>query len=220
MNRETIHRATIREVTVEVASGLELLVHEHADVDEVLAAAAGGAAVDPYAAILWPTALAVARELVGRVGAGVRVVDAGAGTGLCALTAARLGATSLALDHDVGALERIRGAAAAQGLEVATARFELFGPDPLPAADVVVFADVLYEVALARAVAGRVAEAVNRGARVVVGDPGRVGRPEFERELSRLGVNASFRDVEVRLPGERRASVVGVAWIPGEPQHV
>ena len=45
-------------------------------------------------------------------------------------------------------------------------------------------------------------------------------RPEFERELSRLGVNASFRDVEVRLPGERRASVVGVAWIPGEPQHV
>lgn len=213
-----MERATIREVAVEVADGLEVVIHERADVDDVLAAAAEGEEVDPYSAILWPTALAAARELVGRVRPGDRVVDAGAGTGLCALTAARLGATSLALDHDVGALERIRSAAAAQGLEVAAARFDLFGPEPLPAANVVVFADLFYETTLAQAVARRVAEAVGQGAHVLVGDPGRVGRPEFERELARLGLAADFRDVEVRLPGERRASVVGVAWIPGEPR--
>lgn len=213
-----MEREAIRAVRVEVADGVEVVVHERADAEAVLAAAVEGAAVDPYAAILWPTAVAVARELVGRVGPGERVVDVGAGTGLCALTAARMGAEAVALDHDVGALELIREAAAAQGVAVTTSPFDLLGPEPLPAADVVVFADLLYEPELARATARRAWEAVRGGARVAVGDPGRFARAEFVRESSRLGLAVEFRDVSVRLPGERLPSVVGVAWMAEEPR--
>lgn len=208
----------IRAVRIELGDGVEVVVHERADADAVLAAAVEGAAVDPYAAILWPAAVAVARELVGRVRPDERVLDVGAGTGLCALAAARLGAEAVALDHDVGALELIRAAAAVQGVGVRTSAFDLLGPEALPAADVVAFADLLYEAELARATARRAWEAVRGGARVVVGDPGRFTRAEFVREASRLGLAVEFRDVTVRLPGERLPSVVGVAWIPGDSQ--
>ncbi|HEX6940966.1 MAG TPA: hypothetical protein VF158_16225 [Longimicrobiales bacterium] len=202
-----------RAVTVEVAAGFEVTVYERADADAVIAAAIEDPGVDPYAAVLWPAAVAVARELVGRVGPGDRVVELGAGTGLCALTAARLGAASLAADHDAAALDRIARAAELQGVAVEVLRFDVCGPAPLPPGDVVVLADLLYEAELARAAARRVVEAVERGARVVVGDPGRVGRPEFVRALARRGLDVDFRNVEVRLPGERFASTVGVAWM-------
>ncbi|MBX6366186.1 MAG: methyltransferase domain-containing protein, partial [Gemmatimonadetes bacterium] len=148
-------------------------------------------------------------------GAGERVLDLGAGTGLSARTAARRGARATALDHDPLALELVAAAAALQGLAVEARRFDLAGDEPLPPADTVVLADVLYEPALARAAARRVAEAVARGARALVGDPGRLARAEFVATLRAAGLDVAFDEVTAAVPGERTPATVALAWIGG-----
>jgi predicted nicotinamide N-methyase len=209
----------VRPVTLEVATGIRVTVLEAADADDLLAAALeDDAGLDPYAGVLWPTALAVARALVDDVSSGDRVVDLGAGTGLAGLTAARLGARVVALDHDPFALRLIDRAAALQGLEVETRRFDLHGAEPLPPADVVVLADILYEPALARSAARRAAEAAAAGARVIVGDPGRLSRAEFLHALALLGHAPEFVETRVRLPGDPVATTVGIARLGGRPR--
>lgn len=204
----------VRPVTVEVAPGLRVSVLEAADADEQLAATLRDG-TDLYAGILWPTAVAAARALAARVAAGERVLDLGAGTGLSALAAARRGAHAVALDHDPFALELVSAAAALQGLALEARRFDLAGDEPLPPADTVVLADVLYEPALARAAAGRVAEALARGARALVGDPGRLARAEFVAALRAEGLDVAFEEMTVELPGDPLPATVGLAWIGG-----
>lgn len=60
---------------------------------------------------------------------------------------------------------------------------------PLPPADIVVAADIMYEPITGRAMAQRALEALKRGSRVLVGDsPGRAGRPAFLKALAELGI--------------------------------
>lgn len=203
----------LRWTAVPIAPELELRVLEVDDPDGQLESALRDADADPYAAVLWPAAVAAAAELASGVGPGLTVVDAGAGIGLVALAAARLGARSIALDHDRFALRLIDRAAAEQALDVETRLVDLGGTSPLPAADIVVFADLLYDPDLARTVALRAAEAVQQGARVLVADPNRVGRGVFARTLAVLGLGANFRTVLVKVPGEAVPSAVDIAWI-------
>jgi predicted nicotinamide N-methyase len=194
------------------ASALRVWVWEAADAEQVLTAAIAGGG-DPYAAILWPAAVAVARELPGRVHAGQRVLDLGTGTGLCALTAAALGARVLALDHDPGALRLLEHAARQQGLALETAPFDLAGDAALPPGELGILADVLYEPALARAAARRVAELVGRGGRAVIGDPERFGRETFLHALGAAGFAAHFEPRAGRGAGGADSVPVGVAWV-------
>ncbi len=194
------------------ARALRIWVWETADAEQVLTAAIAGGG-DPYAAILWPAAVAVARELPGRVQAGQRVLDLGTGTGLCALAAAALGAHVLALDHDAGALRLLEHAARQQGLEVETAPFDLAGDAALPPGELGILADVLYEPALARAAARRVAELVGRGGRAVIGDPQRVGREIFLETLAAAGLAARFEPRSGPGPAGADSVSVGVAWV-------
>ncbi len=206
-------------VDVPVAPGLTVTVLRARDPEHVLEAALSVGS-DPYAAIVWPAAVVVAGELPGRVRVGERVLDLGAGTGLCALTAARLGARAHALDHDPAALAAVARAAALQGVRVHTSRFDLAGPEPLPPGELAILGDVLYEPGLARAAAARALEVLRRGGRIVVGDPARVGRGPFLEELAAAGFTAEFRERTVRVPGEAAESRVGVAWIrPGRAQR-
>ena len=200
-------------VPIAVAPGVVVTVLEAADAERVLSDALESGS-DPYAAIVWPSGIAAAGEIVRHVRPGERVLDLGAGTGLCALTAARVGARATALDHDPRALELIGRAAALQGLLVEARPFDLASADDLPPADVVVLADVLYERALARVAARRTLEVLARGGRVLVGDPERVGREDFVAELDAAGIHVHFEERWVTPPGERRARV-GVAWLPG-----
>jgi predicted nicotinamide N-methyase len=199
---------------VDIGRGVVLSVLEAADANEVLEDAARGEG-DPYAAILWPSSIAVAARLADLIddGPGTRVIDVGAGTGVVALAAARLGAAATALDHDPFARAVILQAAALNGLTVRVADFDATGDDPLPPADVVVLADLLYEPELARAAAARTLEALDAGARVLAGDPARYGRAEYERILSAAGVAVDFDDVVVRVPGEPQPARVGVALL-------
>lgn len=201
----------VRRVDVTIAE-LPLFVLEAADADAVLDETLSDDG-DPYAAILWPSALAAAGRLADIARPGQRVVDLGAGTGLVSFTAARLGCAAIALDHDPFARAVITEAARLQRLAVEVRDFDVAAETPLPPGDVVVLADLLYEPELARAAALRVREAVRRGARAIVGDPARYARAPFVKALERENIPVVFEDVVVRVPGEARPGRVGLAVI-------
>lgn len=85
---------------------------------------------------------------------------------------------------------------------------------PLPPADIVCAADILYEKSTGIALAKRCIEALDRGSRVVIGcSPGRPGRPAFLEELRRLNPKlkkVDFVDVEgTTCSGERNSLICG-----------
>ena len=92
-------------------------------------------------------------------------------------------------------------------------KFDMCSEDnSLPAVDLVVAADVMYEPKTGIAMAKRAVEAMTMGARVIVGDsPGRPGRNAFLQELETLGVvNASFVDaVGFTCTGDRHELICG-----------
>ena len=109
--------------------------------------------VDPFGAVAWPGSVAAARALK-RVGvAGSTVVCVGCDTGLEALAAVDLGAARVyCLDYSEEALALARRSADAAGCgdQVETRLFDLYDDgDELPDHDVLVCADVLYDLALA-----------------------------------------------------------------------
>jgi hypothetical protein len=68
---------------------------------------------------------------------------------------------------------------------------------PLPAADLVVAADVMYAPQTGIAMAHRAVEALRRNSRVIVGDsPDRPGRPAFLKTLRELGVSSEAKFVD------------------------
>ena len=141
---------------------------------------------NPFGAKLWPAALGVANHLADLPGdrlRGLQVVDCGCGNGLCSLTLAAMGANVTATDISPVALSLTARAAAAQSLDVATLCFDVGSTEPLPKADLYIFADLLYDAQLARFVANRVSEAARRGAWGIVGSHTISGREAF---LSRL----------------------------------
>lgn len=134
-------------------------------------AAADPAFPPPYWARPWPGGLVLARHLLDRpaLAAGRRVLDFGAGGGVAALAAALAGAAEVvALDADPYARAALRANARLAGLAVATAA-EL----PAGGFDLVVAGDVFYDAATAAAALAVLTELRRRGARVLVGDPGR-----------------------------------------------
>ncbi len=181
---------------------LALTILEVDDVNQALDDAIEHERPAPYGAVTWTTALLVARYVAELVKPHQRVLDVGVGTGLVACAAASTGAHVVAVDVDPIAVELARTSAELNHLNLETAVFDLTSSALLPAADVVVFADLLYEEDLARAVAQRVLEAVARGSTVVVGDPQRVGRHAFLETLHAGGITAHFLSEKVSPEGE------------------
>mmetsp|Transcript_26231 Transcript_26231/g.60316 ORF Transcript_26231/g.60316 Transcript_26231/m.60316 type:complete len:198 (-) Transcript_26231:110-703(-) len=123
------------------------------------------------------------------------VLELGTGSGLvsiaCSMDPREQYGPIIATDYEPVALELARYAYERLNGYREGARnlsFELFDicdmSSPLPPADIVVAADVMYEPTTGAATAKRVVEALCRGSRVIVGDsPGRAGRPAFLKEL-------------------------------------
>ncbi|CAE8701420.1 unnamed protein product, partial [Polarella glacialis] len=99
-----------------------------------------------------------------------------------------LGFNVIATDFSSQPLELLRQAAELQGLSkrVATRLLDLRDETPLPAADLVIASDVLYDRGTATAMARRVAEARARGSHVLITDIGRPNRKVFIQELQQL----------------------------------
>jgi predicted nicotinamide N-methyase len=185
---------------------------------------------DPYGAVLWPAASAVSDYLMTNMSVkGLTILELGTGTGLCALTAALGGASKvLATDYEEIPLRLLEFAAkhvnnnVSEGNEdrrsklsvIETGFFDICDHDvPLPKADVVIAADIMYEPKTGIAAALRTVEALKAGSRVVIGcSPGRPGRPYYTDKLKELipGITAEFEQVQGRTcAGPRNELICG-----------
>jgi predicted nicotinamide N-methyase len=129
----------------------------------------------PFWAFAWLGGQALARHVLDLPGevAGARVLDLATGSGLCGLAAVRAGAARVtAVDVDPVAVQAARLNAEHNGLDLAVELADVLDAPP-PDVDVVLAGDVFYDAAMAQRVQPWLLEAARRGARVLLGDPGR-----------------------------------------------
>ena len=129
----------------------------------------------PYWAFAWGGGLGIGRYLGDHpeVVAGLRVLDLGSGSGLCAVAAKLAGAASVtAVDIDAFAIAAIGLNARANGTRITALRRDLLDDDP-PDADVILAGDCWYEAGLADRFLSWLRNARARGIDVLLGDPGR-----------------------------------------------
>jgi predicted nicotinamide N-methyase len=127
----------------------------------------------PFWAFVWAGGQALARFLLDHPEhvRGATVLDLAAGSGIAGIAAAKAGAADVtAVDVDPAAAAAIRRNAAANGVVV--------HPGDGGAADVVIAGDAFYSARVADRVADILRGHARRGARILVGDPGRGYFPE------------------------------------------
>jgi len=194
---------------------------------------------DPYGSVLWPAASAVAeyitRDSFSNDEQMKTILELGTGTGLVALAASASNKfhNILATDYETVPLRLLNAAyhlnQQGQSMNnmdpIHTDLFDICDFSmPLPQAELVCAADILYEKKTGIALAKRTIEALERGSRVVIGcSPGRPGRPIFLEELQRLHPNleAKFVSVEGSTCTGERASLIcgeGSTSVSDEPE--
>ena len=133
----------------------------------------------PFWAFAWAGGLAVARFLLDNPEqvAGKRVLDFASGSGLCAIAALKAGATAvLAADIDPFCEAAIALNAQANNVRLDFTSQNLLDAEP-PQTDLILAGDICYEQPLAGRVLNWLQQAHERGARVLIGDPGRAYFP-------------------------------------------
>lgn len=129
----------------------------------------------PYWAYVWAGGAVLARHVL-RMPDLVRdrtVLDMGAGSGVVGIAAAIAGAAEvLAVEPDRWGQAAVLGNAALNGVAV-----RLVSLDPLPAVDLVLCGDVFYSAEVAAEMLPVLDRFRAKGARVLVGDPGRADLP-------------------------------------------
>jgi predicted nicotinamide N-methyase len=143
----------------------------------------------PFWADVWAGGQALARHIVEHpeLVTGRTVLDVASGSGIVAITAARAGAAKVtANDVDPYALAAIVLNSRSNGVTVAVHPGDLLDGDG-EGAEVVLAGDVFYHEPMAARMSGFLERAVARGARVLVGDPGRPCLP-----TERFSVVASY----------------------------
>jgi predicted nicotinamide N-methyase len=139
-----------------------------------------GGVLPPFWADAWAGGLAVARYVLDHpdVVAGLRVLDVASGSGLVAIAGALAGAAAVtANDIDPYALAAITLNAQANDVVVEAKCGDLLDGDG-DGAEVVLAGDVFYSESMAERMLSFLQRAATRGARVLVGDPGRAYLPD------------------------------------------
>lgn len=137
----------------------------------------------PYWAFAWAGGQALARHVLDHpeLVAGQRVLDLASGSGLVAIAAVLAGAAQVtAVDIDPLAVAAIGVNADADGVAVTALCEDVLTSTPPPfatSADVVLAGDVCYDRTMAELVLPFVFRAAERGALVLLGDPGRAHFP-------------------------------------------
>jgi predicted nicotinamide N-methyase len=160
----------------------------------------------PFWAFAWAGGQALARYLLDHPWEvrGKRVLDFATGSGLVAIAAMKAGAASaLGCDIDPFCGAALAANARANRVKVDFTDDDLLRSEP-PDADVICAGDVCYEKPMAEQVLAWLAAARAKGARVLIGDP---GRTYFPREgLERLAeyqvpVTRELEDREIKRTG-------------------
>jgi predicted nicotinamide N-methyase len=180
--------------SVELPSG-ELRVFQPAESAELPDdGAVEWAPLAPYWSVLWRSGVALAQELDGEPLAGARVVELGCGLALPSIAAARAGATVLATDESIEALELAARNAEANGVSIETEAVSWHAADSLfrrAPFDLVFAADVLYE----RANVATLLALLPRLAPVAwLADPNRPAAEAFIEQARRRGWEVETRE--------------------------
>ena len=169
----------------------------------------------PYWAFAWAGGLAIARHLHEQpeLVAGRRVFDLGSGSGVCAIAAARAGASAvIGADIDPFAAAAIELNARANGHRASVVCRDVLDEDP-PDVDVILAGDCWYEARLAERVQPWLRRAHARGIEVLVGDPGRRYLPTDELvELASYDVRTT---TELEDLAQKRGAVFALSGDSG-----
>jgi predicted nicotinamide N-methyase len=136
----------------------------------------------PYWAFAWAGGLAIARHLQEHpeLVRGRRVFDLASGSGLCAIAAMRVGASTVtAADIDAFSCAAIERNARANGHRVTVLHRDVLDADP-PEVDIVLAGDCWYDAGLAERALPWLRRTRDRGIDILVGDPGRRYLPTGE----------------------------------------
>ncbi|MFC0219464.1 methyltransferase [Pseudochelatococcus lubricantis] len=156
----------------------------------------------PFWAFAWAGGQALARYVLDYPDAvaGLRVLDFAAGSGLVGIAAAKAGAESVeAADIDPFAASAIRVNSLANDVRLKVRTDNIVGRDE--GWDVVLAGDICYERDLAEAVFAWLVTLQRRGARVLIGDPGRSYLPKDRLDCLatyRVPVTRALEDAEIK----------------------
>ncbi len=159
----------------------------------------------PYWAFAWPGGQALARYILDNAEhfRSKTLLDFGAGSGLVAIAAAKAGAHAVAAEIDPFGKVAINANAKANQVSVSHLSDDIIGRDE--DWDIICLGDVFYERPLAERITPWTDLLLSRGARVLLGDPGRSYFPVSRvRQLAMYNVPTSL-DLEDR--DMREASV-------------
>jgi predicted nicotinamide N-methyase len=168
------------ERTIDFAGG-PLIITAAMDQTALLAATRDSSLL-PLGLMLWESAVALARALDHRAMAGLRVLELGAGVGLCGLLAARAGAQVVQTDIDERALALQRRNASRNGVDgLRHVRLDWHTPDlaDVARADLVIGADIVYDRCDHAAIERAVRLALAPKGAVILADPSRSDTPAF-----------------------------------------
>jgi predicted nicotinamide N-methyase len=172
-----------------------------------LEAGAGGPLPAPFWASAWAGGQALARYVLDNPAtvAGRKVLDIASGSGIVAIAAAMAGARAVtANDVDPYAMAAIRSNARVNHVAVSPLLGDLADGDG-DGAEVVLAGDVLYDQRMADRVVPFLARMADRGAYVLLGDPGRGHVPD-----DRLELVASYQVLAVGTPEDAQLQQTNV----------
>ena len=149
----------------------------------------------PYGVALWPSALALAHELLARADAlrDAHILELGAGTGLPGIVAAALGARVVQTDRNELALSVCRRNGARNGAPPIDYRLVDWAEwDDDEKYDLIIGADILYGAAMHAELRGIFARNLAPGGRILLADPFRAASLPLLEALEADGWAVSF----------------------------
>lgn len=177
-----------------------LIDEEDFDLDERL----------PYWAVIWPSAIALARHISEQDLSGKRIIELGCGLGLPSLAALTRGAEVVATDHYQAALEfACYNARANTGRDLTVEHLDWHSPaaEDLGKFDLLLAADVLYEQRNVPVLTALIPDLLAPNGGALISNPSRRDTPDFHEALQSKGFSHTVYSTTARQ-GERDISVL------------